>query len=101
MPFVVILYAFALLGAVMFALILLFFLRWMNPDYSVGVKLLYNGVALVDYYNRSPIREKRTKDDFRLSVSVWEFDLYVAVDFVPVEYDEDEQTVVDAEYNPA
>ena len=98
MPFAVILYVFALFGAVMFALILLFFLRWMNPDYSVGVKLLYNGAALVDYYNRSPIREKRTKDDFRLSASVWEFDLHIAVDFVPVEYDEDEQAVMGAEY---
>ena len=78
------LYALAVLGAVVFVLIVVYFLRWMNPDYAVGVMLIKNNVVIVDYYNRSPIHDIRTKDDFRFHLGFNGVELTVAWDYVPL-----------------
>ena len=76
------LYALAVLGAVVFAFLIAYFMRWMNPDYAVGVVLIKDNVTLIDYYKRAPIHDLRTKDDFRFHVGFNGIELTVAWDYV-------------------
>lgn len=84
-----ILYALAVLGAIVFGFIMTFFMRWMNPDYSVGVMLLKNGVVIIDYYNSHPIHDARMEADFRFHLGFNGIELTVAWDYTPIIYDDD------------